>query len=72
VGVIKILLIEDDRLVSGVIRDTLAAEGWDISLREDGESALAEIEGAALYDLNPCLSRIAKLKRLRNSFFRLH
>lgn len=37
--------------MSGVIRDTLTAECWDVSLREDGESALVEIEGAAPYDL---------------------
>lgn len=50
-GVIRILLIEDNRLVSGVIRDTLAPEGWEVAVREDGRSALAEIEGAEAYDL---------------------
>lgn len=42
----RILLIEDDRLVGGVIRDTLAAEGWEVTVRGDGGSGLAEIEGA--------------------------
>lgn len=50
-GVIRILLIEDNRLVSRVIRDTLAPEGWEVTVREDGVSALAEIEGAEAYDL---------------------
>jgi len=38
-------------LVSGVIRDTLAQEGWDITVLADGVSALAEIEGTEAYDL---------------------
>lgn len=48
---IRILLIEDNRLVSRLIRDTLAPEGWEVVVREDGVSALAEIEGAEAYDL---------------------
>lgn len=34
-----------------VIRDTLALEGWDVAVREDGVSAIVEIEGAEAYDL---------------------
>lgn len=34
-----------------MIRDTLALEDYHVSLREDGWSALAEIEGTAPYDL---------------------
>lgn len=50
-GAVRILLIEDDRLVAGMIRDTLAAEGWKVAVREDGGSGLAEIEGETPYDL---------------------
>jgi DNA-binding response OmpR family regulator len=51
VGAVRILLIEDDRLVAGMIRDTLAAEGWEVTVREDGWLGLAEIEGETPYNL---------------------
>lgn|GEM_PF-4802384 len=50
-GAVRILLIEDDRLVAGMIRDTLAAEGWEVTVREDGGSGLAEIKDETPYDL---------------------
>ena len=34
-----------------MIQDTLTQRGWDVVVREDGGSALAEIEGAEAYDL---------------------
>jgi CheY-like chemotaxis protein len=48
---IRILLIEDDRLVMGAIRNTLELEGWKVIGCEDGATALAEIEGEEHYDL---------------------
>jgi CheY-like chemotaxis protein len=46
-----ILLVEDDELVRGVVRDTLEAEGWDVTVCKNGEAALAEVEGEGRYDL---------------------
>lgn len=46
-----ILLVEDDELVRGVVRDTLEAEGWDVTVCKNGATALAEVEGESRYDL---------------------
>ncbi|MCA1612846.1 MAG: response regulator [Acidobacteria bacterium] len=45
------LLAEDDKLVLGVIRETLESEGWEVVGCEVGTAALAEIEGEGRYDL---------------------
>jgi CheY-like chemotaxis protein len=38
-------------LVSRVILDTLAPEGWDVVVREDGVSAIMELESSEVYEL---------------------
>jgi two-component system chemotaxis response regulator CheY len=48
---VRILHVEDDTLVAGVVRQTLREEGWRVSTYTDGAAALAEIEGGAHYDL---------------------
>jgi DNA-binding response OmpR family regulator len=46
----KILLVEDDRSLSRVIKDYLALSQWDVTVCEDGASALKEFRTKA-YDL---------------------
>ena len=48
---ITILIIEDNRLVLNVVRDTLALEGWKVEACEDGATALRKLEGGDQYDL---------------------
>src|SRR5437868_10735187 len=48
---LTILHIEDNPLVALTIKDLLEFEGWQVTLVEDGLSALREIESATHYDL---------------------
>lgn len=47
----SILLVEDNKLVAGAVRDTLEDRGWAVSMCADGGRALQEIEGDAPYTL---------------------
>jgi CheY-like chemotaxis protein len=48
---IRILHVEDDQTVAGVIKDTLESEGWQVETCADGPQALKRITGDAHYDL---------------------
>jgi CheY-like chemotaxis protein len=48
---IRILHVEDDKLVAGVVGEMLELEGWQVDLCMDGAAALAKIESAEHYDL---------------------
>lgn len=48
---ITILFVEDNRLVSDAIRDTLEFEGWRVESCLDGGSALRKVEGGDHFDL---------------------
>jgi two-component system chemotaxis response regulator CheY len=48
---IRILLVEDDGLISGAVRDTLEDRGWAVSVCADGARALQEVEGDNPYAL---------------------
>jgi chromosome partitioning protein len=47
----RILLVEDDKLVMGIVRETLESEGWEVVCCEDGAKALRQIESGKPYDL---------------------
>lgn len=48
---IKILHVEDDGVIGGVVKETLALEGWEVETCEDGAAAMKKIAGTARYDL---------------------
>ena len=48
---LTILYVEDNRLVSGAIKDMLEAEGWRVTLLEDGLAGRRELESVTHYDL---------------------
>ena len=48
---ITILLVENNDVVSRIVKKTLELEGWRVEVREDGGSALRELEGEGQYDL---------------------
>jgi CheY-like chemotaxis protein/tetratricopeptide (TPR) repeat protein len=48
---IFILHVEDNKLVSDAVRDTLRREGWEVEVCADGDEALKRLEGEARYDL---------------------
>jgi CheY-like chemotaxis protein len=48
---VTILLVEDNDVVSRVVKKTLELEGWRVEVCEDGGSALRELEGEGQYDL---------------------
>lgn len=48
---VRILVAEDDGQVMGVLREVLAAEGWEVVCCADGASALRRIESGERYDL---------------------
>jgi CheY-like chemotaxis protein len=47
----RILYAEDHATVRLAVRDALEAEGWRVEVCADGRAALAELEGAAHYDV---------------------
>jgi len=66
----KILVVEDDELISGLLEMALVAEGYDVVLAADGNFALAllleEPFGVILLDLMmPNLGGFEFMKRLR-------
>ncbi len=46
-----ILIVEDDRLVLRMVKDTLELEGWHVEVCENGLTALRMLESGAHYDL---------------------
>lgn len=46
-----ILIVEDNRLVLHMVRDTLELEGWSVDCCEEGGTALRLIESGRHYDL---------------------
>src|SRR2546423_13946912 len=48
---LTILYVEDNQPVADVGRDLLEAEGWRVTLLDDGLIALREIESQTHYDL---------------------
>jgi CheY-like chemotaxis protein len=48
---ITILHVEDNKLVSDAVRDTLKMEGWNVEACADGEAGLRKIESNTRYDL---------------------
>jgi CheY-like chemotaxis protein len=48
---IRILHVEDNQTVAGVIKETLESEGWQVEACTDGTEALEQITGDAHYDL---------------------
>lgn len=49
--VVKILHVEDDRLVAKAVRDTLEMEGWTVETCGEGTAALQMLSGKTPYDL---------------------
>ena len=67
----KILLLEDDLILSDIIRENLKLSGFEVILALDGEIAIEEIENQRfdlfIFDINvPKLSGIDLLKELRD------
>ena len=50
-GAGTILHVEDSRVVSDAVRDTLELEGWAVEVCADGGHALDKLAGGAHYDL---------------------
>lgn len=48
---LTILLVEDNRMVLSVVRETLELEGWRVKCCEDGCAALRMLESGSRYDL---------------------
>jgi DNA-binding response OmpR family regulator len=41
----KILIVEDEAILSGVLKDRFEDDGWKVSIAVDGEVAMAAIKG---------------------------
>jgi DNA-binding response OmpR family regulator len=66
----KVLIIEDDQLVSTVYRNKLAAEGYEVTIADDGEKGLAAVKtfnpDLIILDLMlPKLNGVDLMKQLR-------
>ena len=66
----KILVVDDDLVIRGLLRELLAEEGYEVILASNGEEAidLAEIENpeVILLDINmPGIDGIEVCKRLK-------
>ncbi|HEV2723119.1 MAG TPA: response regulator transcription factor [Thermoleophilaceae bacterium] len=66
----RVLVVEDDRDIADVLRRSLAMEGYEVRLAEDGEEALAEATvyepDAVVLDLGlPKLDGVEVCRRLR-------
>jgi CheY-like chemotaxis protein/Tfp pilus assembly protein PilF len=48
---IRILHVEDNEIVAGMIKETLESEGWQVEACADGSEALERIKSDAQYDL---------------------
>ncbi|MCU1264915.1 MAG: putative two-component response regulator transcriptional regulatory protein [Acidobacteria bacterium] len=48
---VKILHVEDDPGVAGMMKETLSLEGWDVEMCAEGTAAMAKINSHTHYDL---------------------
>lgn len=48
---VSILHVEDNKLVSDAVKETLRREGWEVEVCADGDEALKKLVGEARYDL---------------------
>ena len=48
---VRILHVEDDETVAGVVKAIFEEEGWQVESCADGNAALGKIVGAESYDL---------------------
>lgn len=48
---VKILHVEDNKIVANAVQDTLEMEGWSVEVCEDGAAAHRQIAGNTHYDL---------------------
>lgn len=48
---ISILLVEDNQIVTNLLKDVLESEGWLVESHKDGVSALLKLENSDRYDL---------------------
>jgi DNA-binding response OmpR family regulator len=48
---IRILHIEDDETISGIVKEMLETEGWTVETSAEGKQALAKSAGIVHYDL---------------------
>jgi two-component system sensor histidine kinase/response regulator len=68
----KILVVDDDPMVRGLVRDVLEMEGYDVALAEDGFAALRRIDATrpdcvVLDVMMPGMDGHAVLSRIRSS-----
>jgi two-component system sensor histidine kinase/response regulator len=68
----KILVVDDDPSVRGLVRDVLEVEGYDVALAEDGFAALRRIDATrpdcvVLDVMMPGMDGHAVLSRIRSS-----
>lgn len=67
----KILVVEDDDLMQGMIKDTLSREGYEITIADDGEKGLEKFKNndvdLILVDLKlPKMDGITLLKKIKD------
>ncbi len=48
---VRILHVEDNEMVAGMVREMLEGQGWQVDMCADGNAALEKISGADEYDL---------------------
>ena len=48
---VRILHVEDDKTVAGIVKEMLEERGWHVETCEDGNAALEKISGEDEYDL---------------------
>ena len=66
----KVLVVDDDDMVRGLVRDVLEVEGYDVAVAEDGFAALRRIEAdrpdvLVLDVMMPGMDGHAVLQRIR-------
>ncbi len=73
---VRILHVEDNKVVADAVRETLELEGWEVETCADGAAALKKILGHAHYDLLlldydlPGVSGIELVRRARSVAYR--
>jgi CheY-like chemotaxis protein len=69
---VRILHVEDNKVVADAVRDTLETAGWEVETYADGAVALTKITGSTHYDLLlfdydlPGVSGIELVQQARN------
>ena len=73
---IKLLLVEDERMLAEILSDTLSDRGFEVQLATDGEEALARLH-ESLFDvvvtdvMMPRMDGFTLVKRLRSEGYRM-